>query len=379
MGTSPIGIPPVSAGAEIFHFFSDRAWIDGRSHVQLEQVATWAGMIRVAGFPDLHVGKYGPVGAAFLADRIYPQLVGTDIGCGMSVHLLDLSPRKLSLDKAVRRLTDLELPFEDASNHLEECGLPTDLALSLGSIGGGNHFVEIQTVAEVFDEVACRAANFDPTRLCLLVHTGSRGLGAGIFQAIEDRWNLGFAPESEAATTYLERHDLALRWASLNRRILALRVAIALRCDYQTIADVPHNLLERTKAGWLHRKGSARVDSAVLPLAGSRDSLSFLIAPTGATDISMASLPHGAGRKHDRSSMHGRIRKQRSELERMQRNPWGGRIVCEDSDLLIEEAGAAYKSATTVLEDVEQLGLARRAASLKPLLTYKRSRQGDVK
>ena len=82
---NPISGERRAAGAQVSKFYSRATWIDGRAEEQLEQVAGWPGMKAVAGFPDLHPGRFGPVGAAFLADRIWPQLVGPDIGCGMAL------------------------------------------------------------------------------------------------------------------------------------------------------------------------------------------------------------------------------------------------------------------------------------------------------
>ena len=85
----------VSGDGIITKFYTSSAWIEGRPEQQREQVAGWSGVQKVAAFPDLHPGKYGPVGCAVLADRIYPQLIGNDIRCGMSLFQLvsDVSTR----------------------------------------------------------------------------------------------------------------------------------------------------------------------------------------------------------------------------------------------------------------------------------------------
>ncbi|MEP5761705.1 MAG: RtcB family protein [Litoreibacter sp.] len=88
----------------ITKFYTSAAWIEGRAEQQLEHVAGWSGVRKIAAFPDLHPGKYGPVGCAVLADRIFPQLIGNDIGCGMSLFQLDLPLRKFKMEKAVRRI-----------------------------------------------------------------------------------------------------------------------------------------------------------------------------------------------------------------------------------------------------------------------------------
>ena len=65
----------VSGYATITKFYTSAAWIEGRAEAQLEEIAGWTGVQKIAAFPDLHPGKYGPVGCAVLADRIFPQLI----------------------------------------------------------------------------------------------------------------------------------------------------------------------------------------------------------------------------------------------------------------------------------------------------------------
>ncbi|MDA7965725.1 RNA ligase RtcB family protein [Ruegeria sp.] len=362
----------VSGDATITKFYTSAAWIEGRAEAQLEDIAGWTGVQKIAAFPDLHPGKYGPVGCAVLADRIFPQLIGNDIGCGMSLFQLDLPVRKLKLEKALRRMRVLGEPAsEDQRWRLEDAGLPTDLfATSLGTVGGGNHFCEVQTLAE-----ADAVIRLDASRLYLLVHSGSRGLGNAVLGSVPDGAFAGLDPESDNALAYLQDHDRAVRWASLNRQIIAERAAEALRADLTLLVDAPHNLLARHGDGWLHRKGAAVADQGLVPLAGSRASASYLMAPNGHDD-SLNSLAHGAGRRYDRSSMHGRVRAKKSDIEAMQRTPFGGRILCEDRDLLIEEAPLAYKSAKSVAEDLERTGAAHSVAEFHPLLTFKKTRDG---
>lgn len=343
MGNSP------QNGASVHTFYTDTAWIEGRAEDQLRDTASWPGMISVAGFPDLHPGRYGPVGAAFLADRVYPQLVGPDIGCGMALFRISLPRHKLRLDKAVKRLAVL------------------DEATGMGSIGGGNHFCEIQEIAQADPDAGLSVGD-----LCLLVHTGSRNMGARIFMGTDTPWAAGYLDGSDAAHTYLTLHDAACVWAAQNRQTLADTVAQALRCEAELICDSVHNHVERTDAGWLHRKGAARFDAGLAPLAGSRDAVSFLMRQDPTAPITaLHSASHGAGRRHDRASMHGRIRKTKSGLAEMSRNPFGGVVVCENPDLMIEEAGKAYKDASAVMADLSTLKIAHPIATLKPLITYK--------
>lgn len=370
MGTPVVDARPIAARSDgiISHFYTSEAWIEGRAEEQLKQVGSWAGVIGIAAFPDLHPGKHGPVGCAVLADRVYPQLIGNDIGCGMSLFQLDLPRRKLKLDKAVQRIRILGEP-SDGLNHerLDEIGLSPDLyPEALGTIGGGNHFCEVQSLTD-----AAEACDLSPSATYLMVHSGSRGLGTAILGSLgQDAFDGLLA---DAAADYVARHDQAVRWASLNRRIIAERAAQALRTDVRMVADVPHNLLAATDGGWLHRKGAAVADELV-PVAGTRATPSYLVKPL-ANAAAMHSLAHGAGRRYDRSSMHGRVRGKKSDIAAMERNGFGGRLVCEDRDLLIEEAPSAYKSAEQVIADLETTGVATRVATLNPLLTFKKIRQ----
>ena len=207
--------------------------------------------------------------------------------------------------------------------------------------------------------------------------SASRGVGAGIFNALKDRWAEGFAADGEAAQRYLGLHDQAVPWARQNRLEIARTAAQALRSDLTLICDAPHNHVERHGDGWLHRKGAAKPDGGLAPLAGSRETASYLLATPDMPPEALGSLSHGAGRRYDRSSMHGRIPRNASTFTAMARNPFGGHVVCEDRDLLIEEAGHAYKDAGQVVDDLTHFGVAYAVARMVPLLTYKTTRGGS--
>src|SRR6185369_15985363 len=147
MGTSP----KVDGRAPIHVFASSKSWIEGNATLQLDHVAGLAGVRSVAAMPDLHFGKYGPVGCAILADRIHPQLVGSDIGCGMGLFEFDVAARKLRLDQLAERLGALDRPWDgDVDGVRTDAGLDaTAFDASLGSIGGGNHFCEVQAVDDI--------------------------------------------------------------------------------------------------------------------------------------------------------------------------------------------------------------------------------------
>ena len=376
MGTSL----SVDGAAPIHIFASSGSWIEGNATRQLEAVAALPGVARVAAMPDMHPGKYGPVGCAMLADAIHPAFVGADIGCGMGLFALDVAARKLRPDKAAARLRVLGDPWDgDAVARLAGHGLqPTSYDGSLGSIGGGNHFCELQAVESVFDADVAARHGIDAGAAFVLVHSGSRGLGYSILSRVLAAGLATLDPAIAAGAEYLADHDKAVKWAALNRRIIAERAAAALRAEVKLINDLGHNLAEVTSAGILHRKGAAAADRGLVPVPGSRGTLSYLVEPLAASrPNTLASIAHGAGRKYDRSSMHGRVTTKKSELARLVRNPYGGVVVCEDRNLLIEEAPDAYKDISRVIVDLELFGLARVVASFRPLVTFKSVQQAE--
>jgi release factor H-coupled RctB family protein len=370
----------VGSRAPVHTFYSPRSWIEGSATKQLVGIASLSGVKAVAGMPDLHPGKYGPVGCSVLADRIHPQLVGSDIGCGMGLFRLDLAVSKLRVDKAADRLRALDAPWEgNVAGATAEDGLaPTPFDKSLGTIGGGNHFCELQAIEEILVPEVAAKAGLDCSQVYLLVHSGSRGLG---FSILQRQLVAGTAPidaASETGRAYLTEHDMAVRWAALNRRVIAMRATIAVGATCGPIADLSHNLVELTSGGVLHRKGTAPANRGLVPIPGSRGTLSYLVEPLAATrPETLASLAHGAGRKFDRGAMHGRIRTGKSDRAKLARNPFGGVIVCEDRDLLVEEAPEAYKSIDRVIADLANFGLARVVATFRPLITFKTANSGS--
>ena len=366
--------PAVDGRAPIHTFTSTRSWVEGNAMQQLETVAGLPGVMRVAGMPDLHPGKYGPVGCAILASRIHPQLVGADIGCGMGLFQLDTSVRKLRLDKAAERLRSLEGPWAgDVRPLLAAAGLASSpFDASLGTVGGGNHFCELQAIEEIVEPEAATRAGLDPEQAFVLVHSGSRGLGFAVLVKILADGLVDLEPDSPGGLDYLAAHDTAVRWAAVNRQLIARRAADAIRADLRPVADLGHNLAERNGDLILHRKGVAAADRGLVPIPGSRGTLSYLVEPLAAENPeTLASLAHGAGRKYDRASMHGRVRTKKSDLVQLTRNPYGGFVICDNRDLLVEETPDAYKAIDRVIGDLVDFGLARVVATFRPLVTFK--------
>lgn len=359
-------------------FASAASWIEGESLRQLERVAALPGMVRVAGFPDLHPGKGSPVGAAMLSEgEFYPYLVGSDVGCGMGLFDTELFVDKLKPEKWARKLKKLEEPWDgDSAAWLDEHGVhPDGFTSAVGTIGKGNHFAELLRVETIQDVDAFEDMGMDEDRLFLLVHSGSRGLGENILRAHTDRFRDGSLVDgSEEAATYLTRHDNALGWARASRELISLRFLEQIDSGYGKIADLCHNSIIPIELNgerrFLHRKGAAPSNAGAVIVPGSRGSCSYLVMPDGEQGPNLWSVAHGAGRKWNRSECKGRLR-ERYSVESLRKTKLGSYVVCEDKDLLYEEAPQAYKNIEAVIGDMLSFGLIRIIATFSPILTYK--------
>lgn len=367
-------IEPAAAGKALL-FASAATWIEGDAVRQLQQAAERNGVTAVAGLPDLHPGRYGPVGSAILSDGvIHPDLIGTDIGCGMGLFSLDMPARRIKAEKAAERMRALGDPWtEEALEAGRNAGFTTGHEAALGTVGGGNHFCELQAVHEIADPAAANAAGIDPGGALLLVHTGSRSLGAAVF---ERHWNGSSSGMASGANGYLKDHDEALAFAALNRKLIAARAAEALRCEAAALLDVPHNFAEASGSAILHRKGAAPADRGLVPVPGSRGAFSYILQPLAGDARALRTIAHGAGRKHDRRWMESKARHGKDSHDRLVRNPIGSRVVCDDQKLAVEESHVAYKDIETVIADLEAFGLARVVAVTRPVVTFKSTGQG---
>lgn len=357
---------------------SPHTWIEGEALKQLNDVGEWPGMVRCVGMPDLHPGKGGPVGAVFLTDGVlYPTLVGSDVGCGMALWTTDLDRRKARPERVADRLNGLDDPWGgDTAAWLADAGLePTDFDASLGTVGHGNHFAEVQAIQEINDAARARDLGLDPDRLLLLIHTGSRGLGESLLRRVTaEHGNRGLPSNGAAAIAYLNDHGRAIRWAEANRSLVAHRMMEALSADGERRLDLCHNGVAPAagpESGcWLHRKGAAPADQGPVVIPGSRGTASYLVEPLDTADDALWSLAHGAGRKLARGEARAKL-KARYRRTDMERTRFGGRVVCGDDALLFEEAPEAYKDVDRVVGDLVEAGLVRIVAVLRPLVTFK--------
>jgi release factor H-coupled RctB family protein len=364
--------------AQVRLFASPNTWMTDEALRQLYAAAKLEGARLAVGFPNLHSGKGGPVGAAFVTEGvIYPHLIGGDIGCGMELFKTDLVQRDVKLDRWSKARFDLEQPWEGAvSEVLAEFELDsTEFDWTLGTIGDGNHFAELQQVEEVLDATAFKQFGLGKQQLVVLVHSGSRGLGESILREYaEGNGTAGCDADGFAGAAYLREHDLAVRWAKANRALIARRFAEALGAEAELLWDGCHNSITCRESDeeivWIHRKGAVAAESDFVVIPGSNGSLSYLAKPIGDGPSHAWSLAHGAGRKWARSEARMRMR-ERFSVPELTRTPLGGRVICEERETLYEEAPAAYKNIGDVVQDLVDAELVSVVATFRPLLTYK--------
>lgn len=358
---------------------SEKNWMEHSALNQLNKIAEFEGMRRIIGLPDLHPGKV-PVGAVFITeDVIYPHIVSSDIGCGMSLYITNIEKRKMKVDKWISKLEnlynlrDVSIPednLKDIENipHLGE----------LGTLGGGNHFAELQEVDTVFDQEIFNSHSLTKDKLLLLIHSGSRIYGHEILDKYIRKHNAqkGLDVKSETALRYLEEHNAALLWAKKNRDFISYRLLSAMGADTDTqkLIDSIHNSIAIKKTGsknfFIHRKGAAPANNGLSVIPGSRGALTYLVMPYEDTSKSGYSIAHGAGRKWERSICKARLSKLYTK-DSIKSTKLKSRVICHDKDLLYEEAPEAYKNIERVVEALVEAKIIKVVAALKPIFTYK--------
>jgi release factor H-coupled RctB family protein len=167
---------------------------------------------------------------------------------------------------------------------------------------------------------------------------------------------------------------LAVRWAKANRELIARRFVSAIGAEAECRWDGCHNsIIQQDSDGeavWIHRKGAVVAEDNPVVIPGSRGAFSYLVKPIGDGESRAWSLTHGAGRKWARSEARLRMR-ERFGVRQLVQTSLGSRVVCEERDLLYEEAPAAYKNIEAVIRDLVDAGLVSVIATFRPLLTYK--------
>lgn len=346
---------------------SNKCWIEDIAKRQLEDISSLNGVLKVVGLPDLHAGKI-PVGLAVeTRDIIYPHIIGNDIGCGMTLFKTGILKKKFKKDRWIKSLGKVkDLSDIEITNRYEE----ESPILNLGTIGSGNHFAEFQCVSEIYNKEEFEKLRFSEDEIMMLVHCGSRNYGETILNKFYNKD--GIEVESEKARDYMENHDKALIWAERNREVISKKImqSIGTSVNLEKIFSINHNFIEKREHTFIHRKGAVSSENGAVIIPGSRGSLSYIVMPTENTEISLYSLSHGAGRKWSRSICKSRL-KNKYNKDTIKQTKFKSHILCNDINLLFQEAPEAYKNIEQIIESLIEYKLVQVVATMKPLITYK--------
>lgn len=331
---------------------------------------------RIRIMPDVHPGKTGPVGLTMtVTDRILPALVGIDVGCGMTCAVLPAKRieyqrldtvirQQIPVGTSIRRTPHdrgLQFPYEDLECaehiHLEKT------ILSMGTLGGGNHFIEIDQ-----DEAGT---------LYLTIHTGSRRLGKDMAEhylrlgqkELKDRGLSVPYPltwlKGDLFRAYL--HDLAVvqDYAEENRQTILEILCKAMKWKPLDVFSCPHNYAapDPDGGGYVLRKGavSAEKGERILIPANMRDGI--LLAEGKGNPEWNCSAPHGSGRILKRKDVAKRY-----TLSQFRSAMKGIHCTCIDRDTL-EEAPFAYRDLSSISSLIDDTAEIQKI--LTPVYNYK--------
>ena len=450
------------------YIYASRAQLDElRSDQAPEQVANVAFLPGIQqaslAMPDIHWGYGFCIGGVCATDPeeggvVSPGGVGYDINCGVRLVRTNLpqsevQPRMAKLIGALfQRIPagvgaggpylfdqrEMRKLLEQGCGHLERRGLATasDVAHTeaegcvadadadavsreallrgddqCGTLGAGNHFLEVQTVDEIFDEEAARSMGLTVGNICVMIHSGSRGLGYQVCDdairqlrhapakygiELPDRQLVCAPVNSSEGQEYLAAMRAAANFAWANRQLLMWQTREVFAeffgqswesLQMNLVYDVAHNIAKmerhtvdgRVKTLCVHRKGATRSFPAghpevpelyrhvgqpvIIPGDMGRESWVLVGAP-GSMERTFGTSCHGAGRVMSRTAAIEKGRGRRIDQELAQQG-----IIAKSRSRtgLAEEQPAAYKNVADVVDVVSRAGLARKVARLKPL------------
>ena len=377
-----------------------KLWLDEAEEGAIKQALNLANLpfafSHICLMPDTHEGYGMPIGGVMAADNvIVPNAVGVDIGCGMcavktNVKALGLERKQLTqIMSGIREL--IPLGFDHHKERQDESLMPQDYRIDelvivkrqylaalkqLGTLGGGNHFIELQRDGDGF--------------LWLMVHSGSRNFGlqvaeyynkaakklnAQYFSSVNPKADLAFLPfDTDIGHAYYKEMKYCTEFAFANRKLMMERIQQVVsttldHVEYESLINIAHNY-----AAWekhfdkkviVHRKGATSAKEGEIGIIpGSQGTKSYIVEGLGNPD-SFMSCSHGAGRVMSRSAA---IRKLDLEEEKRKLDERGIiHSIRNKSDL--EEASSAYKDISQVM--AFQSDLVKIKVKLNPLAVIK--------
>lgn len=458
--------PPMVTDAYVYA--SHKINLEPSAIQQLYNAACLPPVKQILATPDIHVGFGVPIGCVIaMENAIMPPAVGYDINCGMSMlstgffrDQIDLS----AISKAIANNIPLgegkanvnlsrkdfestiaagapsiealskksnHYAFKNFDNtqfrrdlqHIEEQGqMTTDLnavpqvaiekgSSQLGTLGGGNHFIEIQYIDEILDKNLADQFGLSENQITIMIHSGSRRFGYEIadhymnaaasqpYCADLNKMLAYIKTETKDGQNYISAMHAAANFGFINRYLMTL---ITRQCfhdifghtEIKLIYDIAHNIAKlekhQNKQLWIHRKGATRAfgpermkntpfaktgQPVITP--GSMGTASFLLAATDSSQQSLCSVNHGAGRVMSRSAATGKRRRGKIVTppaitdDRFRRSMKGIMLTAANQSKIKEEAPEAYKNIDDVIEVIAGCKWAIPVAKMKPLAVLK--------
>ncbi len=411
--------------------------------------------------PDGHQGYGFPIGGVAAVDAekgvISPGAIGFDINCGVRVLKTDLEAEDLRgkeqqlanilyskipcglgkggyietdredlreiLDHGMEWMLENDYAKEEDLEHCEENGklegdyrkVPEEArqrgVKQVGSLGSGNHFLEVQTVSDIYDEETAEAYGLEENQVLVMIHSGSRGLGhqtcteylrrfekefPDIAESVPEK-NLMYGPlESQIAQDYWKAMNSAANFAWANRQAMTQGVRDCLNTIFDDITvdlvyDVCHNIAKKEKHSVngeereviVHRKGATRAMPAGRPevpeayssvgqpvlIPGTMGTSSYILSGgERSLELSFGSTAHGAGRLKSRTQAKKDYEGSRIQQE-MERE--GVTVKARSGETVAEEAPGAYKDVDEVIRVSDELGIGEKVARMKPVVNIK--------
>lgn len=378
-----------------------KLWLDDIEEEALQQAKNLANLPfifkHVAIMPDAHMGYGMPIGGVMASEKmVVPNAVGVDIGCGMcavqtSIRHIDRDNLKtimagirsaipLGFKHHKRRQHESHMPNIKGAPHVSELPIINKEYKSalgqIGTLGGGNHFIEIQRSNDGV--------------IWLMIHSGSRNLGYRVANhynklavqlnakwksPIPKKFQLAYLPiNSKEGQDYLAEMSYCAEFARCNRKLMMERLqdivhSFVTKVNFEPMIHVAHNYaaLEEHfhKRVMVHRKGATRAfkgEIGIIP--GSQGATSYIVRGKGNRD-SFMSCSHGAGRKMGRKQAQRTLSLQ-DEIRKLDNQ---GIIHSVRSKKSLDEAAGAYKDIDTVINN--QLDLIEIVETLHPLAVVK--------
>jgi len=428
---------------------------------QVKNMAMLPGIVKASiAMSDAHQGYGACIGGVIASDSekgiISPGLIGFDINCGVRLLRTNLTKKdimkkqkevlnglnrkipsgvgrgskfqmtktelKKILEGGAKYMVEKGYGTKDDYLHMEEEGCMKGADFSkvseraikrgigqLGTLGSGNHFLEVQYIDEIFDKQIAKVLGLKKDHVTIMIHTGSRGLGHQVasdyikkmeekygFENLPDRELINAPIKSPLGKDYIAAMAAAMNFAFANRQLITHWVREEMNylfpnIDIQTVYDICHNIAKfekyiidkKERELLIMRKGATRSfgkGRKEIPVAyreigqpviipGSMGTSSYILIGTKkAEELTFGSTAHGAGRVMSR---HAALKKKKGEQVKSELSEKGIEVASGSLKSLAEEAPYAYKDVDEVVRVSHELGIGNLVAKVKPLVVVK--------